>query len=63
VANVSDLLDIGGFNLNAILEIKPSSLTDVDSEHDDDVTSFVWRESTHLDLVHLDYFLRSMVPK
>ena len=61
VADVSDLLDIRGFNLNAILEIEPDFLTDVDHEHDDDVTSFVWRESAPLDLVRLEDFLGAIV--
>ncbi|MFM8899069.1 MAG: CobW family GTP-binding protein [Burkholderiales bacterium] len=61
VANVSDLLDVRGFNLNAILEIEPDFLTDVDHEHDDDVTSFVWRESAPLDLVRLEDFLGAIV--
>jgi G3E family GTPase len=61
VAAVSDLMDIRGFNLNAILEIEPEFLTDVDHEHDDDVTSFVFRESRPLDLEHVEDFLGGMI--
>ena len=50
VAAIDDLLDIRGFNLNAILEIEPEFLSDVSHEHDDDVTSFVFREERPLDL-------------
>lgn len=60
-APIDDLLDIRGFNLNAILEIEPEFLTDVSHEHDDDVTSFVFRESRPLDLAHLDEFLGTIV--
>jgi len=61
VASIDDLLDIRGFNLNAILEIEPDFLTDVDHEHDDDVTSFVFRESRPLDLARIEDFLGTMV--
>jgi G3E family GTPase len=61
VAAVDDLLDIRGFNLNAILEIEPDFLTDVDHEHDDDVTSFVFRESRPLDLERIEDFLGGIV--
>ncbi|MDP2768928.1 MAG: GTP-binding protein, partial [Giesbergeria sp.] len=60
-APIDELLDIRGFNLNAILEIEPEFLTDVSHEHDDDVTSFVFRESRPLDLAHLDEFLGTIV--
>ncbi|MDP3229146.1 MAG: GTP-binding protein [Acidovorax sp.] len=61
VAAVHDLLDIRGFNLNAILEIEPQFLTDVSHEHDDDVSSFVFREARALDLERMEDFLGAMV--
>ena len=61
VASIDDLLDIRGFNLNAILEIEPEFLTDVSHEHDDDVTSFVFRESKPLDLERVEDFLSGVV--
>jgi G3E family GTPase len=61
VAAIDDLLDIRGFNLNAILEIEPDFLTDVDHEHDDDVTSFVFRESRPLSLERVEDFLSAIV--
>jgi G3E family GTPase len=61
VAAVEDLLDIRGFNLNAILDVEPDFLTDVSHEHDDDVTSFVFRESQPLDLKRVEDFLGGIV--
>jgi G3E family GTPase len=60
-ATIDDLLDIRGFNLNAILEIEPDFLTDVEHEHDDDVTSFVFREKRPLDLDRIEEFLGAVV--
>ena len=36
-APIEEILDIRGFNLNAILEIDPSFLEDERHEHDDEV--------------------------
>jgi len=61
VASIDDLLDIRGFNLNAILEIEPDFLTDVSHEHDDDVTSFVFRAEKPLDLDRTEDFLSGVI--
>ncbi len=61
VASIDDLLDIRGFNLNAILEIEPDFLTDVSHEHDDDVTSFVFRADKPLDLARTEDFLGGVI--
>jgi G3E family GTPase len=61
VADINDLLDIRGFDLTAILEIEPDFLTDVDHEHDDDVSSFVFRETRPLDMDRIEDFLGSIV--
>jgi G3E family GTPase len=61
VASIDDLLDIRGFNLNAILEIEPEFLTDVSHEHDDDVTSFVFRAEKPLDLDRTEDFLNGVI--
>ena len=61
VAALDDLLDICGFNLNAILEIEPDFLNDVTHEHDDDITSFVFRETRPMDLDKIEDFLSSIV--
>ncbi|MEY3202007.1 MAG: hypothetical protein RIR70_1557 [Pseudomonadota bacterium] len=60
-ASIDDILDIRGFNLNAILDIEPDFLTDVEHEHDDDVASFVFREERPLDLERIETFLGAMV--
>ncbi len=59
--DLREVLDLRGFNLNAILEIEPDFLTDVDHEHDDDVSSFVFRETRPLDLNRVEDFLGAMV--
>ena len=61
VAALDDVLDIRGFNLSAILEIEPDFLSDVTHEHDDDITSFVFREINPLDLEDIEDFLSSIV--
>ena len=40
---IGEILDIRGFNLNAILELDPEFLEDTHHEHDDEVESFVFR--------------------
>jgi G3E family GTPase len=60
-APIGELLDIRGFNLNAILEIEPDFLTDVTHEHDDDVTSFVFRAERPFDDRQLDEFFGSLL--
>jgi G3E family GTPase len=60
-AVLDDLLDIRGFNLNAILEIEPEFLSDVAHEHDDDITSFVFREKLPMDLEKIEDFLSAIV--
>src|SRR5882672_3703570 len=42
-APIDEVLDIRGFNLNAILELDPAFLTDSHHEHSDEVESFVYR--------------------
>jgi G3E family GTPase len=61
VAALDDLLDIRGFNLNAILEFEPDFLSDVTHEHDDDITSFVFRETRPMDLEKIEDFLSAIV--
>jgi G3E family GTPase len=61
VAALDDVLDIRGFNLSAILEIEPDFLSDVTHEHDDDITSFVFRETRPLDMEKIEDFLSAIV--
>src|ERR1700674_996334 len=44
-ADIKEILDIRGFNLNAVLELDPEFLVSDRHEHDDEVASFVWRDS------------------
>ena len=60
-APLDDLLDIRGFDLSAILEIEPAFLTDVEHEHDDDVTSFVFRAERPFDGPRLDDFFGGLL--
>ncbi|MBM3355606.1 MAG: GTP-binding protein, partial [Betaproteobacteria bacterium] len=48
-APLEEILDIRGFNLNAILEIEPGFLAEEHHEHDDEVASFVFRTDKPFD--------------
>ena len=58
---LADILDIRGFNLNAILEIEPGFLEEDEHEHDDAVHSFVFRAEQPFDGVKLEEFLSGMI--
>jgi G3E family GTPase len=58
---LADILDIRGFNLNAILEIEPGFLEEAEHEHDDAVHSFVFRADQPFDGVKLEEFLSGMI--
>ena len=58
---VKDILDIRGFNLNAILEIEPGFLGEETHEHDDDIKSFVFRTGKAFDPVKLEEFLSAII--
>jgi G3E family GTPase len=58
---IKDLLDIRGFNLNAILEIEPGFLGEETHEHDDDIKSFVFRTDKPFDAVKLEEFLSAII--
>jgi G3E family GTPase len=60
-APIDQVLDIRGFNLNAILEIEPDFLTDVTHEHDDEVTSFVFRAERPFDDQRLEEFFTAIL--
>jgi G3E family GTPase len=60
-APITELLDVRGFNLNAILDVEPAFLTDVEHEHDDDVTSFVYRQAKPMELRAIEEFLGGML--
>lgn len=59
--DINKLLDIRSFDLDAILEIEPDFLEDVQHEHDDDVSSFVYRSAVPLAADRLEDFFGSIV--
>jgi len=60
-ADIKELLDIRGFNLNAALELDPEFLTSDDHEHDDDVKSFVWKDPRPMHMEKIETFLSLMI--
>jgi G3E family GTPase len=60
-ADVRDILDIRGFNLNAVLDLDPDFLVDASHEHDDEVQSFVWRDARPMHMEKIETFLSLMV--
>jgi G3E family GTPase len=60
-ADIKDVLDIRGFNLNAILEIDPEFLTSDEHEHDEAVSSFVFRSTKPFDSMKLEDFLSGII--
>jgi G3E family GTPase len=60
-ADIKEILDIRGFNLNAVLELAPDFLISDYHEHDDEVTSFVWKDARPLHMGKIETFLSLMV--
>ena len=60
-APIDEILDIRGFNLNAILELDPEFLTDSHHEHSDAVESFVFKSAKAFDGAKLEQFLSGMI--
>src|SRR5678815_3966555 len=60
-APIKEVLDIRGFNLNAILELDPNFLTDIAHEHHDEVESFVFKSDKPFDGTKLENFLSGMI--
>jgi G3E family GTPase len=60
-ADIADVLDIRGFNLNAILELDPQFLTSDAHEHDDAVQSFVFKSAKPFDSGKLEDFLGGII--
>ena len=60
-APIDEVLDIRGFNLNAILALEPDFLTDSHHEHHDEVESFVFRSKKPFDGAKLEAFLSGMI--
>jgi G3E family GTPase len=60
-APIGEVLDIRGFNLNAILELDPEFLTDSHHEHHDEVESFVFKSDKPFEGDKLEQFLSGMI--
>jgi len=60
-APLNEILDIRGFNLNAILELDPEFLADASHEHHDEVESFVFRSDKPFNGDKLEQFLSGMI--
>jgi G3E family GTPase len=60
-APIAEILDIRGFNLNAILELDPEFLVDTHHEHHDEVASFVFKSDKPFDGDKLEQFLSGMI--
>jgi G3E family GTPase len=58
---LEEVLDIRGFNLNAILQLDPEFLVDSHHEHHDEVESFVFRADKPFDGQKLEQFLSGMI--
>jgi G3E family GTPase len=58
---LEDILDIRGFNLNAVLELDPEFLEADHHDHDDAVQSFVFRADRPFEGGKLEEFLSSMI--
>ena len=58
---IDEVLDIRGFNLNAILELDPEFLNDIHHEHSDQVESFVFKSDKPFDGTKLEQFLSGMI--
>jgi G3E family GTPase len=60
-APIAEVLDIRGFNLNAILELDPEFLADSHHEHHDEVGSFAFKSDKPFDGDKLEQFLSGMI--
>ena len=60
-APIEEILDIRGFNLNAILELDPEFLVDDHHDHSDEVQSFVFKSDKPFDGDKLENFLSGMI--
>ncbi len=58
---IAEVLDIRGFNLNAVLEIDPQFLESDEHRHDDAVQSFVFRAERPFDPLKLEDFLSGLI--
>lgn len=60
-AEIADVLDIRGFNLNAVLDLNPDFLTSDEHDHDEEVSSFVFKSNKPFDPLRLEEFLGGII--
>jgi G3E family GTPase len=59
--SLEEILDIRGFDIDAILAIEPDFLGDVSHEHDDAISSFVYRSDRPFNAARLISFMEILV--
>ena len=59
--DIADILDVRGFNLDDILAIEPGFLEENHHEHDDEISSFMFRDKRAFIMEKLDTFLGGIV--
>ncbi|MDQ3259359.1 MAG: GTP-binding protein [Pseudomonadota bacterium] len=59
--DIADILDVRGFNLDDILVIEPGFLEENHHQHDDEISSFVFRDKKPFVMEKLDTFLGGIV--
>ena len=59
--DIKELIDIRGFNLNDALQVDPEFLTSDYHEHNDEVTSFVWKDPRPMHMEKIETFLSLMI--
>ena len=59
--DIKEILDVRGFNLNAVLDIDPDFLKDDHHHHDDDIQSFVFTSERALDMEKIEAFLSLLI--
>lgn len=59
--DLNHILDIQGFNLDAVLNIEPDFLEDVSHEHDDGISSFVYRQHKPFNAAKILAFMHIMI--
>jgi G3E family GTPase len=55
---LAEVLDIGGFSIDDVLQVDPDFLTQRAHQHDDEIGSFVFRHTSAFDPQRLDLFMR-----
>ena len=60
-AKVEDVLNLHGFDLDAVLAMEPQFLQDVSHQHDDDIGSYVYRSDRPFSMRRLQVFFETLL--